>query len=138
MQTLQLIYRFKLSILVINMEYPDFTILNFWATWCPPCRAEIPEIIRYTRDYKDVEDTRIRLIGINMTSTEASISQVLDFIKAQDINFPVLLDKNGEAAGRFGIKSVPTTIVFDSQGELLETRMGAVDYSWLAKISPKK
>ncbi|MDA3956856.1 TlpA disulfide reductase family protein [Oceanispirochaeta sp.] len=133
-----MIYRFKLSILVINMEYPDFTILNFWATWCPPCRAEIPEIIRYTRDYKDVEDTRIRLIGINMTSTEASISQVLDFIKAQDINFPVLLDKNGEAAGRFGIKSVPTTIVFDSQGELLETRMGAVDYSWLAKISPKK
>lgn len=104
------------------------TIVNFWASWCPPCRAEIPEIARFYAAYKDKD---IRLITVNMTSTEKSLEDVMDFIEEENADFPVLLDHKGEAAAYFNINSVPSTFVFNNSGEIIKQRSGAVDYAWL-------
>jgi thiol-disulfide isomerase/thioredoxin len=108
------------------------TIVNFWASWCPPCRAEIPEIARFYAAHKDKD---IRLITVNMTSTEKSLEEVMDFIEEENADFPVLLDHKGEAAAYFNINSVPSTFVFNSSGELIKQRSGAVDYAWLQNVS---
>jgi len=108
----------------------DRTIVNFWATWCPPCRAELPELIRYEKDH---DPEKVRFVTVNMTSTEKSLDEVLAFIKKEPVELAVLLDKNGAAAGAFGINSVPTTLVFDSDGKLLDYRTCAVDFNWLRR-----
>jgi len=106
------------------------TIVNFWATWCPPCRAELPELIRYEEDH---DPDKVRFITVNLTSTEKSPETVLDFIRTESIELQVFLDKKGTASRVFGINSVPTTLVFDSSGTLVESRSGAVDYQWLMR-----
>lgn len=108
------------------------TIVNFWASWCPPCRAEIPEIDRF---YTENKNNDIRLLTVNMTSTEKSVDAAVKFIEEKNANFPVLLDIRGEAAAYFKINSVPSTFVFNSSGELIAQKTGAVDYAWLKNVS---
>jgi len=117
----------RTALTVTGMER---TIVNFWASWCPPCRAELPEFSRYSRDY---DPQRVRLIAVNMTSTESSVKDVLTFMEDHSIEFPVLLDTDGAASRQYGIQSVPTTLVFDRDGTLVEYKSGAVDYPWLVK-----
>ncbi|MDC7233125.1 MAG: TlpA disulfide reductase family protein [Spirochaetales bacterium] len=113
---------------LLDLRGAPVTIVNFWASWCPPCRAEIPEFIRFHEEYKESD---IRLLTVNMTSTEKSLDQALDFIEKENLSFPVLLDHKGEAAGAFQINSIPTTIVFDSGGNIIKWKAGVVDYAWL-------
>ena len=113
---------------LLDLTRSPVTIVNFWASWCPPCRAEIPEIDRFYSDYKDSD---MRLITVNMTSTEKSMQNVVDFIEEKKADFPVLLDHKGEATAYFKINSVPSTFVFNSRGELTAQKTGAVDYAWL-------
>ncbi|MBF9015893.1 MULTISPECIES: TlpA disulfide reductase family protein [unclassified Oceanispirochaeta] len=117
---------------LLDLTGSPVTIVNFWASWCPPCRAEIPEIDRFYSDYKDSD---IRLITVNMTSTEKSMQNAVDFIEEKKADFPVLLDHKGEAAAYFKINSVPSTFVFNSSGELTAQKTGAVDYAWLKNVS---
>lgn len=117
---------------ILNLTGSPVTIVNLWASWCPPCRAEIPELARFYAAYKNSD---VRLITVNMTTTEKSIESALEFIENENAEFPVLLDYKGEAAARFKINSVPSTFVFNSRGEITAQKIGAVDYSWLKKMS---
>ncbi len=112
----------------LELTGASVTIVNFWATWCPPCRAEIPELIEFYKEYKE---RGVRLIGVNMTTTESSVRGVSTFIDDQNINFPVYLDSWGEASTRFEINSIPVTMVFDKDGNLIRQKTGAVDSAWL-------
>lgn len=86
-------------------------VLNFWASWCPPCKAEIPELELFYNKYK----THVDFYAVNMTSTETSVPDVKSFILDQGIQLPIVLDKTNSLAAIFQIKSLPTTIILKQQ-----------------------
>ena len=88
------------------------TVVNFWATWCPPCIEEIPSLNRLQRKMagRDFE-----LISINYAEDRET---VIRFLKRVKVDFPVLLDRNGDYAKRWNVISYPSTFVIDSSGQI--------------------
>ena len=103
-------------------------ILNFWATWCPPCRAELPTLVSFS---KDLQGTSTILIGIDTVSSEKSLTAVKRFIHENGITYPVIPDTGGRIAAEYGITSLPTTVVISPEGIIREKHTGVVDYFWL-------
>ncbi|WBX80412.1 TlpA disulfide reductase family protein [Virgibacillus salarius] len=97
-------------------------MLNFWASWCPPCRDEMPAMQRFYQD-KDVV-----LLAVNLTSTERKKSDVTNFIKQYKLTFPILLDEAAEVSDRYQIKPIPTTYLIDSKGHIQYKAFGAMSY----------
>ncbi len=95
-------------------------LVNFWATWCPPCREETPGLIRLARDY----DTRgLKIVGIAMD--EGEVTPVVQFTNHFQIPYPILLPGKGFAlADR--VDSLPTTFLIDQRGRIAKTYIGAV------------
>lgn len=109
-----------------------YVVINFWATWCPPCRAEIPEL----KQFSDESDTLV--LGVNLTSSEPGIDQVVSFVQKYAIDFPVLLDNRGRVGSDYGVRGIPTTFIIDPKGNIKTRRIGAVTAGWLKrKISLK-
>jgi cytochrome c biogenesis protein CcmG, thiol:disulfide interchange protein DsbE len=98
--------------------YP--VILNFWTTWCPPCRAEMPAMQRAFLDY---QDAGVIILAVNSTSQD-SVPAVEDFISQFGITFPILLDKEGDVASLYQIASLPTTYFIDKSGIIREVVIG--------------
>lgn len=86
-------------------------VLNFWASWCPPCKAEIPELELFYRKYKETVD----FYAVNMISTETSVPDVKSFLTDHEIQLPVVLDKRNSLSGKYQIESLPTTIILIPQ-----------------------
>ncbi|MDD5556567.1 MAG: redoxin domain-containing protein [bacterium] len=94
--------------------------LNFFATWCKPCRTEIPELNRYALAHRD--DPFV-LLGIN---TDEEESAVREFVAEHTIAFPVGIDAGSDIRRKFGIDSIPTTVLIDHQGRVTLYEMGAI------------
>lgn len=106
----------------------DYLVINAWASWCAPCRGEIPELRQF---YADSKRETVELLGLNLTSTEKSKSAALSFVEESGINYPVLLDMNGEMAAWLEVESLPTTIVIGPSGGIVARRSGIIDRLWL-------
>ncbi|MHB1393421.1 MAG: TlpA disulfide reductase family protein [Clostridia bacterium] len=100
-------------------------ILNFWATWCPPCRAEIPDMEKFYSSYKD---KGIVILGVNLTQSEKSQSDVGDFAKSYGITYPVVLDAENSVAGVYQVSAIPTSYIIDSRGIISEKVVGPMDF----------
>lgn len=100
-------------------------ILNFWATWCPPCNAEIPDLEKFYSDFKD-KDTVI--LGVDLTQSEKSQESVSAFVRTNKITYPVLLDKDGTAADTYRILSIPTSFIIDTKGIIRNKASRPMDY----------
>ena len=94
-------------------------MLNFWATWCGPCRSEMADIQRVYEEWA-AED--LVLLTVNMGGTS---SQVADFLEDQQISLPVLLDSKQDVAGTYNIRYVPTTFFIDEDGVIQAVKVGA-------------
>lgn len=103
-------------------------LLNFWATWCPPCRKEIPSMVELYKRYKD---KGLEIIGVNLD--KLGKTEVEKFSLEYKINFPVLLNPSGDAATRYGVVVLPTTIFLDRYGKIKGRISGALD--WTAKTN---
>src|SRR5690625_3326828 len=118
----------------INNEAPDFELknlkgetvklsdyrgktvmLNFWASWCPPCRVEMPHMETYYQDYKDEDN--VEILAVNMTTLErGSQDKVPEFVSKHNLTFPVLLDEKGVVKDLYKVMVYPTTYIINPEG----------------------
>ncbi len=106
-------------------------ILNFWATWCPPCRLEMPDMEKF---YKKQKSKGIEILAVNLTKTEKKRTDVPDFIKAYGITFPVLLDEETEVAQMYQVSSIPTSYLIDSDGVIREKLVGPMNEDMMTEL----
>ncbi len=97
--------------------------LNFWATWCPPCRIEMPSMEKLYTHFKDNDFT---MLAINIRER---IRQVKAFKKKFKLNFPILLDSDGKVATAYAARRIPVTYLIDREGYLIGTVLGARDWA---------
>jgi len=95
-------------------------ILNFWTTWCPPCRAEMSAMQRAFLDY---QETGTIILAVNSTSQD-SVAAVENFIDQYGVSIPILLDREGDVASLYQITSLPTTYFIDKSGIIREVVIG--------------
>ena len=103
-------------------DYRDKIVLvNNWATWCPPCKAEMPTLVAYHNEHT--------ADGFSVIAIEAGepVDIVTQFVQSFGMNFPVWLDSNGESLQAFGNGSLPNSYVID--------RTGTIRYAWTGEIS---
>lgn len=97
-------------------------ILNFWATWCPPCRAEMPAIEGLWKKNKDKAFT---VMGLSVGEKAGAVA---DFIRKEGYSYPIYLDPSGDIGGQFGARSIPTTYVLDKSGKAIAGKVGGAAY----------
>lgn len=102
-------------------------MLNFWATWCPPCRAEMPDMQRFH------EDTDIVILAVNLTETKAERENIDPFVDEFGLTFPILLDENLDAATLYRIQPIPTTYLINSDGTIHNMAFGALNYELMVQ-----
>jgi thiol-disulfide isomerase/thioredoxin len=97
--------------------------LNFWGTWCPPCRAELPSIVEIS---KELDGKDFIIIGIPVSERAADpVSHVANFASKNGINYRNIVDLKNELGSAFGnIRAVPTTFIIDKKGNISETLVG--------------
>ncbi len=98
-------------------------LLNFWATWCPPCKAEMPSIQAL---YDKTRDVAFDVMAISVAEKKATVAQ---FLKDNPrYTFPVFLDESGSASGPFVGRGIPTTFILDKQGRAIAGIVGSRSY----------
>ncbi len=96
----------------------DFILLNFWATWCPPCREEMPSMQRV---HELMDGRPFRIIAINLQEDD---STVLSFVNEFGYDFPVLLDRSGAVALDYSVRGIPTSYFIAPDGTMLGMLVG--------------
>ncbi len=94
-------------------------LINFWATWCPPCRAEMPELLQAARDYPD-----LALLAVNVAEPADKVSQ---FAEQFRMDVPVVIDPKGTISDRYNVSGLPTSIFLDADGKIMDVRPGAIN-----------
>jgi thiol-disulfide isomerase/thioredoxin len=106
-----------------TLKLSDFkgkvVILDFWATWCPPCRAEIPGFIALQKRYAD---QGLTVVGVSLDTGGASV--VKSFMKQVGMNYPVVIGDEKIASDYGGISAIPTTFVLDRNGNIVTSHQG--------------
>jgi thiol-disulfide isomerase/thioredoxin len=117
----------KLSDIIANGKP---VVLNFWASWCPPCKSEMPD---FEKVYKELGD-EIQFMMVNLTDGQRETVEVGEkYIKDEGFTFPVFFDTDREGAIAYGISSIPTTFFIDSSGNIITGAIGAIDESALRR-----
>jgi peroxiredoxin len=102
-------------------------LVNFWATWCPPCVREMPRLVRTYEQYKG---QGFVLLGVN-TTFQDDRAKVAAFVRDQGITFPVLLDTDAEVSRLYPSRLIPSSYLIDRDGKVVAVRVGEVDEAQL-------
>ena len=105
-------------------------IINFWATWCPPCQAEIPDLAAFHAAHKDTVD----FYAVNL---QEDAQPVQKFMAERKVELPVVLDTQGAAANLYGVRAIPTTVVVDRDGKIAYRKTGGVTKEELEDVISK-
>lgn len=97
-------------------------ILNFWATWCPPCRQEIPEFVRLQAAYKD----KLQIVGAS--EDDDPPEKVREFAQQHGMNYPIVMATKELADNYGGVPALPTSFIIDQQGRVVEKHTGLYEY----------
>lgn len=96
--------------------------LNFWATWCPPCREEMPSMQLL---YDELREEGLEMLAVNVLENRETAQE---FIDEQGFTYPVLLDRDGRVMLRYGVRAYPTTYLIDREGYVIGVRPGFHDW----------
>jgi len=96
-------------------------ILSFWASWCGPCRREMPELETLYQEYKS---TGLVVVGVNV---DREIDPVRKFLSTTPVNFPIALDSDSELLGLYQVASMPTSFMIDKRGVVVHKKVGFRD-----------
>lgn len=96
----------------------QFVFLNFWATWCPPCREEMPsmEVMHH-----ELSDLPFRILAIDVQEQRDTVAS---FVDEMGYSFPILLDESGRVAANYGVRGIPTTYFISPEGTVLGMLVG--------------
>lgn len=132
-----------------KVEAPDFTVenadgeevklsdyvgkpivLNFWASWCSPCKSEMPE---FNEAWEEL-DGEVQFLMVNMTDgARETVDTAKEYVEGQGFSFPVLFDTGSEATMAYSAYSLPTTYFIDAEGYVVARAVGAIDRDTLQK-----
>ncbi|MGN8966840.1 TlpA family protein disulfide reductase [Intestinimonas sp. HCP28S3_D6] len=132
-----------------KVETPDFTVenadgeevkfsdyvgkpivLNFWASWCSPCKSEMPE---FNEAWEEL-DGEVQFLMVNMTDgARETVDTAKEYVEGQGFSFPVFFDTGSEAAMAYSAYSLPTTYFIDAEGYVVARAVGAIDGDTLQK-----
>lgn len=101
-------------------------VLNFWATWCHPCREELPDINAFAEKYGQ----QLQFYGINLDEPEGSVQE---FMQKNKLTFPVLLDKGSQVGRHYLVRAIPTTYIVDKKGNVRFHKVGMTSLAELEK-----
>lgn len=104
-------------------------VLNFWASWCEPCRAEARAL---TKLQSEIEGQQATVLGVNYRDTEPD---ALAFEREFHLNYPSLRDYEGKLAPKYGTDALPETFVIDRQGRIVAVQRGQVDLQELHRLT---
>ena len=127
----------------VNFRAPEFTLttldgtsvassdlrgkavlVNFWATWCPPCRSEMPDIESAYQAHRD----QFVVLAINDAEDGGTVKQ---FVDQFHFTFPILLDRDGAVAKRFQVQALPTSFFIDRNGVIRAANVGQMDRAYI-------
>ena len=114
----------------VASERGNVVMINLWATWCGPCRYEIPELEKL---HKDHAAARFKVVGVSVD--EGGDQVVKDFVEEQKMTYPVVLDPEGRLATMLDTTILPTTILVDRQGKVVWKKLGVVSASDVEMMS---
>ncbi|MBK1647074.1 TlpA family protein disulfide reductase [Rhabdochromatium marinum] len=97
-------------------------VVNFWATWCPPCRAEMPSM---ERAWQHLRDQGVQFVAINVDEDAATVAE---FARAVGVSFPLLLDPGAQVTQTWPLRGLPTTYVVDPEGQLRFRVQGELEW----------
>ena len=118
-------------------DYKGKTVfLNFWATWCPPCRAEMPDIQKIYETYSTEGDDALIVLGVAGPDqgSEKSEEEIKQFLKDNGYTYPVVMDTTGEQFMNYGVYSLPTTFMIDKEGNVFGYASGQLNEDMMKSI----
>ncbi|ADE71381.1 MULTISPECIES: thiol-disulfide oxidoreductase ResA [Priestia] len=108
--------------------------LNFWGTWCKPCKQEMPAMEKQYASYKK---QGVEILAVNVAETNIAVEQ---FAKQYELSFPILMDKDSQVLGAYGIDPLPTTFLIDKNGKIVDSFIGGLEESkikeYMEEIKP--
>lgn len=96
----------------------NIVVLDFWATWCPPCRMAMPTVVEVTGQYKD---KGVVFYGVDIAETADAVKE---FQHKLHVEFPVVLDTDGAVSEKYRARSIPQTVIIDKEGVVQSVRVG--------------
>ena len=103
-------------------------VINFWATWCPPCKQELPDFDKLCKEYGD----RVVFMMVNLTDGyRDTVDGTKRFVSGKGYTFPVYFDTKNNAASAYNVSSIPQTTFIDAKGNIYTTRIGAMNEATL-------
>jgi thiol-disulfide isomerase/thioredoxin len=109
------------------VKFSDFkgkiVFLNFWATWCPPCRFEMPAMEKL---HKKLKNKDFVMLAVDLQEPAAVVKK---YFKKHKLTFMSLMDTDGEVSGLFGVRSIPTTFILDKEGRIIGGAVGAREWN---------
>lgn len=144
----------KLSSLREGAEAPDFelntldgktiklsdyrgkkVILNFWATWCPPCKAEMPHMQNF---YEEYNDQGVEILAVNLTNMDKGVEEVQKFVDDYGLTFTIPLDEEGNAGTTYQAFTIPTSYILDENGVITKKIVGPMDENMMKDLTGVK
>lgn len=107
-------------------------ILNFWASWCPPCVAEMPHMQQF---YEDNKENDIEIVAVNLTSLDKGMSEINKFVDENNLSFTIPLDKDGTIGIQYETFSIPTSYIIDSNGIIIKKIVGPMNEAMMEDLT---